>query len=186
MNKDSSLIILGIDPGTLATGYALIEKKASRLTAVASGVISTHASDTLPIRLGKIYDQIFAVINEYHPDHCAIETAFYGKNIQSTLKLGHARGVSILAAVHREIPVTEYSPREIKRSVTGSGAASKQQVQYMVHSILGLKQKISRLDISDAFAIALCHAQHLSSPRAKFRDWTTFIKENPDRIKQGR
>lgn len=183
MVREPSIIILGIDPGTLVTGYGIIEKKKSRVSYIHSGTVTTSPRDSLPIRLGKIYDQILGLIEMYHPDQCGIETAFYGKNIQSTMKLGHARGVAILAAVHREIPVIEYSPREVKRSVTGSGASSKQQVHYMVQSILKIKTNLSIFDITDALAIALCHAQHITAPRAQFTDWRSFIIEHPERVK---
>ena len=183
MAHRSGIIILGIDPGTLVTGFGLIQKSGSKCTYIEAGTINTSPKDSLPIRLRKIYDRILHVINEYHPDQCGIETAFFGKNIQSTLKLGHARGVAILAAVHREVPIIEYSPREVKRSVTGNGASSKQQVAYMVKSILNVKEMHTSHDVSAALAIALCHAQHLTAPREHFKNWKSFIDEHPERVR---
>ncbi len=179
-------VLLGIDPGTLVTGFGVIEKRGTLLRYLAAGAVQTSAKDSMPLRLRTIYERILAVIDEYHPDQCGLETAFYGKNVQSTLKLGHARGVAMLAAVHREIPVAEYSPREVKRAVTGSGAASKQQVLYMVRTILKLDRSFTHLDASDALAIAICHAQHLTNPHRNFSGWKEFVEKNPERVRGGR
>jgi crossover junction endodeoxyribonuclease RuvC len=141
------------------------------------------ASDSLPARLEKIHVGLLEVIERTAPDEFAIESAFYSKNVQSTLKLGHARGVAILAAVLRQIPTAEYAPREIKRSVTGSGSASKEQVEYMVMMMLNMVVKEhTLLDATDALAIALCHSYKLQRPRSNVRSWEQFIKDNPDRI----
>jgi len=127
------MIILGVDPGTLITGFAVIEVERGKHSVLSYDVVKNASDRSMPIRLKQIFDKLCKVINEYHPDEFAIETAFYGKNAQSALKLGHARGVSILAAVNFQIPTTEYSPREIKKAVTGNGAASKQQVQLLMN-----------------------------------------------------
>ena len=116
------------------------------------------------------------------PDEFAIESAFYGKNAQSALKLGHARGVSILAAVVNEIPTSEYSPREVKKAVVGNGAASKEQVQFMVKSLLRTADSTMILDASDAIAVALCHLHRLISPTARYKDWKSFIQAHPARV----
>ncbi|MBM2846794.1 MAG: ruvC [Bacteroidetes bacterium] len=137
----------------------------------------------MPLRLKKIYSELSAVIQRYQPDEFAIESAFYGKNAQSALKLGHARGVSILSAVEREIPTTEYSPREIKKAIVGNGSASKEQVQFMVKSLLQLKQGAMILDASDALAIAICHLNRIVTPTAKHRDWKSFVVAHPERVK---
>src|SRR3990172_8664061 len=129
------MIILGIDPGTLVTGFGVIEVERGRPELLTCNVVTNKPGLSMPLRLKSIYDGLISVIDRYNPDECAVETAFYGKNAQSALKIGHARGVAILAAVHREIPTTEYSPREVKKAVTGSGAASKQQVQFMVKNL---------------------------------------------------
>ena len=137
----------------------------------------------MPLRLKKIYSELSAVIQRYQPDEFAIESAFYGKNAQSALKLGHARGVSILSAVKREIPTTEYSPREIKKAIVGNGSASKEQVQFMVKSLLQLKQGAMILDASDALVIAICHLNRIVTPTAKHRDWKSFVVAHPERVK---
>jgi len=125
------MLILGIDPGTIKTGYGIIKYENDFLTSINFGTISIPSKKNIPQKLEIIYDNISALIKKYRPDQYAIETAFYGKNVQSTLKIGYARGVSILAAVHNGLEVNEYSPREIKKSVVGSGAASKEQVNFM-------------------------------------------------------
>lgn len=178
------MLILGVDPGSLVTGFGIIQVRNRQYHRLVSGIISMRPADTVAIRLRKVYDGLVAVIDEHHPDEFCIETAFYGKNIQSTLKLGQVRGVAILAAVHRQLGITEYSPREIKRSVTGSGAAAKQQVEYMVKAILSLKDDFTKSDEADGLAIAICHAMHITEPRRKFRSWESFVEEHPERIKQ--
>jgi len=186
------MIILGIDPGTLITGISIIEIERSAVTMFAYDIVKNSSNDSMPIRLQHIYSKLCEFIDLYHPDECAIETAFYGKNAQSALKIGHARGVSILAAVNHEIPTTEYSPREIKKAVTGNGAASKQQVQYMVKTQLKLKETPKYLDASDSLAIALCHFYRLqhqnkfvgrSQPGKKIsKNWSAFVEAHPERI----
>ena len=173
------MIILGIDPGTLKTGYGIVELSNGKIKLLASGVIENRRMKSLPLRLKFIYDEITRLIDEFLPDELSIESAFYGKNVQSALKIGHARGVSILAAINKQIPTYEYSPREIKKSVVGNGAASKQQVMYMVNQILQLKKKKKNFDETDAIAVALCHLQKITRPDKKHRDWKTFVKENP-------
>jgi crossover junction endodeoxyribonuclease RuvC len=123
-----------------------------------------------------------SVIDRFHPDEFAIETAFYSKNAQSALKIGQARGVSILAGVNHEIPVTEYSPREIKKAVTGKGAASKEQVQYMMVAMLKLTATPKHFDSTDALAVAVCHAFKISAPRSGFKNWKTFVAAHPEKI----
>lgn len=137
----------------------------------------------MPLRLKTIYNDLCSVIETFHPDELAIESAFYGKNAQSALKLGHARGVAILAAVKSEIPTTEYSPREVKKAVVGNGAASKEQVQYMIKSMLHLSNARMLLDTSDAIAIAICHLHRLVTPTSKHKDWKSFITAHPERVK---
>jgi crossover junction endodeoxyribonuclease RuvC len=123
------------------------------------------------------------VIEEYLPDEFAIETAYYGKNVQSTLKLGHARGVSILAAVNKQIPTAEYSPREVKKSVVGIGSASKEQVRYMVNSMMKAKVPAKSLDISDAIAVAVCHYNKLNKFVTAGSKWEDYVKKNPKKVK---
>src|SRR5436190_9299015 len=151
------MIILGVDPGTLITGYGVIESKNGTITVIECDAIRNTGQTSMPVRLKHIYDVLTTTIERFHPDEFAIETAFYGKNAQSALKLGHARGVAMLAAISREIPTSEYSPREVKKAVVGKGNASKQQVQYMVKSLLGLKVIPAPYDVTDALAVAVCH-----------------------------
>lgn len=186
------MIILGVDPGTLITGYGVIEEKNGRFKVLDFDVVQNRGDHTMPIRLKTIYSTLCKIIDRYHPDEFAIETAFYGKNAQSAMKLGHARGVSILAAVNNEIPTTEYSPREVKRAVVGNGAASKVQVSYMVQSILNLKSPPRFYDATDALAVALCHCHKfrktkgtrasVPGPKRQARSWSSYIQEHPEKL----
>ncbi len=186
------MIILGVDPGTLVTGFGVIEGSSGHCRVLEYDVIKNRADRSMPLRLLTIYSRLLTIIEQYHPDEFAIETAFAGKNAQSALKLGHARGVSILAAVAHEIPTTEYSPREVKKSVVGNGSASKEQVQAMVRRLLELRGGPTLFDASDALAVALCHYQRVihpikipggkSSPRSRKSSWKSFIKAHPERL----
>ena len=180
------MIILGVDPGTLFTGFAVINGVNEKLELLNCDVIKIPSKNSLPLRLKLIYDSLVDVIESFKPDEFAIETAFYGKNVQSTLKLGHARGVSILAAVNKEIPTTEYSPREVKKSVTGRGSASKEQVKYMICSILKIKPETPmQSDISDAIAVAICHHYKMISGTSKRKSlsWEEYVSKNPGKVK---
>lgn len=183
------MVILGVDPGTLVTGYGVIESegRGSKIRIIEYGTIESKKISTLPIRLETIYKRLEAVIERTNPDQFAIETAFYDKNIQSTLKLGHARGVAILAAVLKQIPTTEYSPREVKRAVAGNGNASKPQVEYMIRSILKIPESEKKLaDAFDALAIAVTHAYRMNATATgAFKNWGEFVNANPDRVKSG-
>ena len=176
------MIILGVDPGTLFTGYGLIKQNKNNCTFVKNGFIKLPSSKLLPEKLEMIYDELDKIIKIYKPDEFAIETAFYGKNVQSAMKIGYARGVSILAAVHNKIETSEYSPREIKKSVVGTGAASKEQVSYMIRTILKIEDVKMRFDESDALAVALCHAFRMKSPLKRSNNWKAFIEAYPERI----
>ncbi len=180
--NNAVIVVLGVDPGTLNTGYGVVSRENNQVRLLASGCITNGSDSSMPLRLKKIYLELRTVIAQYHPDEFAIESAFYGKNAQSALKLGHARGVSILAAVENEIPTTEYSPREVKRAVVGSGAASKEQVQFMVKSLLGITNSKMLHDTSDALAIAICHAQRMTTPTAKHNDWKSYIEAHPEKV----
>ncbi len=181
--KNNSVIVLGVDPGTLVTGYGIVVRKGSEIRMLGCGTIKNGSGHSMPLRLQKIYDELSAVIEKYRPDEFAIESAFYGKNAQSALKLGHARGVSILAAVEHEIPTTEYSPREVKKAVVGNGAAAKEQVQYMVKSLLHTPHSRMVLDTSDALAVAICHLQRLITPTMKHKNWKSYIAAHPNRVR---
>ena len=176
------MIILGIDPGTLVTGFGVIAAGGGRIDVLACGAIRNEGSTPMALRLKLIFSSLAEVIEEFHPDECAVETAFYGKNAQSALKLGQARGVVLLAAVQREIPIYEYSPREVKKAIVGSGTASKEQVQYMVKALLRLKEAPRPLDVSDALAVALCHLQRNQAGPQKARSWKAFVAAHPDKV----
>jgi crossover junction endodeoxyribonuclease RuvC len=138
----------------------------------------------MPQRLKRIYEGLCTVMNTFHPDQFAIESAFYGKNAQSALKLGHARGVAILAAVERGMTTAEYSPREVKKAITGTGTATKEQVQFMVRSLVPTKGQTMVFDASDAIAIALCHLHRLSRPGSNRMSWKAFVAAHPERVQQ--
>ncbi len=180
--------IIGIDPGTSFTGIGIVELRNENICFIHYDCISLSSKESLPARLKKIYDECLLCIEKFRPDEFAIETAFYGKNIQSTMKLGQARGVAIIAALNSNLKISEYSPREIKKSVTGSGASSKEQVQYMVKSILSLREKVMSIDSSDALAVALCHfycSQNIFTnghSGGKKSSWKIFVEQNPERI----
>lgn len=181
--RNNSLVVLGIDPGTLITGYGIVARRGAEIRLVGCGTITNDSGQSMPLRLQKIYHDLSNIIGIYRPDEAAIESAFYGKNAQSALKLGHARGVSILAAVERQIPTSEYSPREVKRAVVGNGSASKEQVQFMIRSLLSLNRASMLHDASDALAVAICHLHRMIAPKAKHKDWKSFILAHPERVK---
>ena len=151
------MVILGIDPAIKTTGYAVITTEKDSAEVVNFGCIETDRSTSFPLRLKKIYDGLSRIIEQHCPQVLAIEEVFYSQNIQVALKMGHARGVALLAAANYSIPIFEYSPREVKIAVTGNGAASKLQVQKMVVQLLNLSELPSSFDIADALAVALCH-----------------------------
>ncbi|HPS65745.1 MAG TPA: crossover junction endodeoxyribonuclease RuvC, partial [Ignavibacteria bacterium] len=180
--------ILGVDPGSLITGYGIIEDKSNHPGMIGYGVVKLSYKDPLTVRLKKIYDDLMIIIGNYKPDCLSIETAFYGKNIQSTLKLGQARGVAILAALNSGMEVTEYSPREVKKSVTGNGASSKNNVLNYVKSILVMNENPAYIDSSDALAVALCHffSQGNSLPvnrgkRKNKNGWADYIMHHQNK-----
>jgi crossover junction endodeoxyribonuclease RuvC len=176
--------IMGVDPGAVITGYGIIDQRGSSLRVVDSGIIAMRSSQALALRLQTIYDTLLGVIDRHAPDEFCIETAFYGKNVRSTLTLGHVRGVALLAAAHRQLGIAEYSPREVKKAVTGSGAAAKQQMAYMVTRLLGLARAFASSDEADALGIALCHASRVSSPRQRYSNWSQFAAAHPERVRR--
>ena len=155
------LIILGVDPGSIATGYGLIKSNNQKNILIDCGVIKTDSKKSLPEKLRQIFEGLSQIIAKRHPDELAIEETFYSKNAKSALVMGQARGVAILAAACAKISVWEYSPKEVKCSIVGWGNASKLQVQYMVKNLLELKDLPQPQDASDALAVALCHAQKI-------------------------
>jgi crossover junction endodeoxyribonuclease RuvC len=177
------LRILGVDPGTLKCGYGIIEADGNgKFTHVSSGVINITAIATIPNKLEIIFSHLQTIIKKHHPDEFAIETAFYGKNVQSALKIGMARGAAIVAARQHKLDVSEYAPREVKKAVTGNGAASKEQVAYMVKTILSLRDTELKLDESDALGVALCHAFRRKQKGGKSKSWKSFVENYPERI----
>jgi crossover junction endodeoxyribonuclease RuvC len=174
--------ILGVDPGTNLTGFGIINQKSSGFVLITNGLIKLPPHKTLSQKLVIIYDELVRMINFYKPDEFALETAFYGKNVQSAMKIGYARGAAILAAAHCNIPMSEYSPREIKKSVVGRGSASKEQVSFMIKTILAVKEKKMKYDESDALAVALCHAFRMGNHKKRGKDWKSFIEQYPERI----
>lgn len=176
------MIILGIDPGTTVTGYGIIKYESNAFTKIASGVINLPSTKPIPTRLKIIHEEINKLIRLHNPDEFAIETAFYGKNVQAAMKIGYARGVAILAAVLNNIPTSEYSPREIKKSVVGRGSATKEQVGFMIKSILVLDKKNMKSDETDALAIALCHVFRMKSPAKGNMNWKQFTEAFPERV----
>ena len=159
-------LILGIDPGTAATGYGVVRRGPDgSVSLVECGVIRTSPRESLPIRIREIYDAIFALIGRHGPDAVSVEEVFHGKNAQSALKLGHARGAILLAAAHHDVMIAEYAPRHIKKAVVGTGNATKDQVGFMVQQQLKLKEIPTPADAADGVAIALCHCMVGSFPR---------------------
>ncbi len=150
--------ILGVDPGSVQTGFGIIHEDQSSLNYLACGVIRTSSSASIPSRLKRIYSELKIVMERYRPDVVSIENIFVARNVRSALKLGHARGVAILAAVNKDLEVVEYTPAEVKKTLAGSGRAEKSQVQHMVKALLSLSELPEPYDASDALALAICHS----------------------------
>jgi len=161
MREEDGVTILGVDPGSKVTGYGLINSNGDKNTLIESGVIEPDARAALPEKLKEIFEGLLKVMEKHHPQQFAIEQAFYSKNARSALIMGQARGVAILAASKSGLPIGEYSPKEVKCAVVGTGNASKSQVQFMVKKLLRLKELPQPLDAADALAVALCHAQRI-------------------------
>ena len=185
--RESDRIIIGIDPGTNIMGYGILGIKAKKPFLIAMGVIGLHKLGDHYLRLGRIYERVSMLVEQYCPDEMAIEAPFFGKNVQSMLKLGRAQGVAMAAALSKEVPITEYEPRKIKQAITGSGAASKEQVKEMLRRILDISSESleTRLDATDALGAALCHFYESSRPSVPkgASSWKEFIAKNPDRVK---
>lgn len=178
-------IILGIDPGTNVMGYGLILVEGKKYKPIQYGVIQLKKYSTHELKLKKIFERITGLIDEYHPDAVALEAPFFGQNVQSMLKLGRAQGVAMAAALAREIPIVEYSPKKVKQSVTGNGNASKEQVAEMLKTLLKIEELPKLLDATDALAVAVCHHFHDGriQSRGRTAGWKAFLDENPNRIK---
>ncbi len=180
----SERIILGIDPGTNIMGYGIVKVYGNTMDLVTLGVLKLVKTDDHPLKLKHIFEKTIALIEEYKPDELAIEAPFYGKNVQSMLKLGRAQGVAMAAALSRSVPIFEYSPRKIKQSITGKGSASKEQVAAMLQNILSLKEVPEQLDASDGLAVAVCHyfQKGKTGNDKKFSGWKSYLSANPDRV----
>jgi crossover junction endodeoxyribonuclease RuvC len=178
-------VILGVDPGTTIMGYGIIQIKGSETKILQYGVIHLSKYTDHAIKLSKIFERITQLIEEYLPDEMAIEAPFYGKNVQSMLKLGRAQGVAIAAAISRQVTIHEYAPKKIKVAVTGNGNASKEQVASMLEKILKFKFNPDGefLDATDALGVALCHYYQNGATNQKKQTWSSFLKENPTRLK---
>lgn len=176
------MIIFGVDPGTQLTGFGIIKSEGNKISYIKSGIIKTSSKSTLSEKLKKIYEELDKEIKLTKPDVFCIETAFYGKNVQSALKIGYVRGAAMVVASINNIEVVEYSPREIKKSVVGNGAASKEQVQYMIKNLLNINIDDVKFDETDALAAGVCHSVKINSYSSKGESWKAFIENNPDKI----
>lgn len=176
-------IILGLDPGTNIMGYGLIEIHHPKINLLQYGVIHLSKYEGHELKLKKIFDRVLSLIDEYHPDEVALEAPFFGKNVQSMLKLGRAQGVAMSAALSRDIPIVEYAPRKVKQSVTGNGNASKEQVAKMLMTLFSIKEVPKLLDATDALAVAVCHHFQKGTLGTKSKSWDSFVKDNPGRVK---
>ena len=178
-------IILGIDPGTSIMGYGLIHIDGGKMSLIQMGVLHLSKLASHELKLKKIFERTLQIIDEYNPDELAVEAPFFGKNVQSMLKLGRAQGVAMSAALYREIPIFEYAPKKIKMSITGKGTASKEQVASMLRSLLSIKKMPRHLDATDGLAAAVCHyfQRNTNGKTKKHKGWESFIKENPNKLK---
>ncbi len=180
-------IILGIDPGTTIMGYGVIRIIGSKPELIAMGVVDLRKLGNHYLKLNHIYKRVIGIIESYLPDELAIEAPFFGKNVQSMLKLGRAQGVAMAAALSRDIPITEYAPLKIKMAITGNGQASKEQVADMLKRMLKIDQKEmpAFMDATDGLAAAYCHYLQMGRPQQEkgYNGWKDFITKNPERVK---
>jgi crossover junction endodeoxyribonuclease RuvC len=186
LKTSTDKIILGIDPGTVVLGYGLIHLQQREMKLLTLDVIKLEKLGDHPLRLKKIFEAISEIIREHKPDELAIEAPFFGKNVQSMLKLGRAQGVAMAAGLNHNIPVFEYSPKKVKQSITGNGNASKEQVSAMLQQLVKIEKLPSYFDATDALAVAVCHhfqSNGLSSTKKSYKSWGAFLSDNPGRIK---
>ena len=191
-------VIMGIDPGTNTTGYGVIRTEGNALSCIVLGDIDLHRIGDPYQKLKYIFERVGALIDQYRPDEVALESPFFGENVQSMLKLGRAQGVAMAAALSKGCPVAEYAPRRVKQAITGQGAASKEQVAAILKSMLKLEELPKRLDATDGLAVAVCHhfqcsviarvdpsplKKALGGGRTASKSWTEFISSHPDRVK---
>lgn len=185
MSLKTEKIILGIDPGTTIMGFGLIKVVGKQMEFLQLNELMLKKYDDHYVKLKLIFERTIELIDTYYPDEIAIEAPFFGKNVQSMLKLGRAQGVAMAAGLSRDIPVTEYSPKKIKMAITGSGNASKEQVARMLQSTLKLKSLPKNLDSTDGLAAAVCHFynQGRVEVRKSYTGWEAFVKQNPKKVK---
>lgn len=180
-------VIMGIDPGTNLMGYAFIGVNGNKARLIAMGVIDLRKCHDSYIKLGEIFTRVQGLIQSFLPDELAIEAPFFGKNVQSMLKLGRAQGVAIAAAISREVPIHEYAPLKIKMAITGNGSATKQQVAEMLRRMLNISaDEMPRfMDATDALGAAFCHFLQRNNPvrSAKYSSWADFVRKNNDKVK---
>lgn len=185
--KNYDKIILGIDPGTIVMGYGLIGILKKEAHIIGLGVVKLNKLDDHAMRLKRIFERVTSLIEQYKPDELSIEAPFFGKNVQSMLKLGRAQGVAIAAALSHELTVNEYSPKKIKQSITGNGNATKEQVALMLQKLLKFKETPEFLDATDGLAAAYCHFLQNNygvSAEKKFSSWKSFATANPGKVKK--
>ena len=182
---ESNKIILGLDPGTNIMGYGLIQSSKKSIKLIQYGVLNLKKQNDHIKKLQLIFESVNELIKEYKPNEISIESPFFGKNVQSMLKLGRAQGVAMAAGLVKEIPITEYSPKKIKMAITGNGNASKEQVAKMLQSISKFDEIPKNLDSTDGLAAAMCHffnSKKITSIGTKFSGWQSYIKNNPEKI----
>lgn len=185
-------IILGIDPGTNVLGYCILEQKGKEMRLLKMDILRLGTLKDMSTKMKILFDSIVSIIDKYHPDILSIEAPFFGKNVQSMLKLGRAQGLCIAAAFSRDIPFVEYAPRKIKQSITGNGASSKEQVALMLQRILKFEDMPKYLDATDALAAAVCHVYQRdivfeettpAKPKSKKASWASFVSDNPNKVR---
>ncbi len=180
-------VIMGIDPGTNIMGYAFIGVNGNRARLIAMGVIDLRKSKDMYMKLGEIFTRVQGLINSFLPDELAIEAPFFGKNVQSMLKLGRAQGVAIAAAISRQVPIHEYAPLKIKMAITGNGSASKEQVADMLRRMLNISNEDMPhfMDATDALGAAFCHFIQRGNPvsEKKFSSWADYVNKNPGKVR---
>jgi len=178
-------IILGIDPGTTIMGYGIIHIKEDKIELIQMGVLHLSKLRSHELKLKRIFERTLQLVDEYKPDEFAVEAPFFGKNVQSMLKLGRAQGVAMSAALYRNIPIFEYAPKKIKLAITGKGTSSKEQVAAMLKSLLNIKEMPKHLDATDGLAAAVCHhfQRNPIGGGKSYTGWGAFLKENPEKLK---
>jgi crossover junction endodeoxyribonuclease RuvC len=185
LGEKKERIIMGIDPGTAVMGYGVILEKGNKTELLSMGVVKMGHLDDHFLKLQRIFEKTVSLMEQYKPDVLAIEAPFYGKNIQVLLKLGRAQGIAIAAALSRNIPAIEYSPRKIKQAITGNGNASKEQVANMLQRLLNFKEAPEFLDATDGLAVAVCHSFQKITAGGKsktYTGWEAFVSDNKKKV----